>query len=221
MFHKIRKRADWLHEPLDQRQGGATHVLQSSSAVMHRYPSLTANTFTLEPTLRCTVRNDTHTNLYFSRHTFRKIGVIDDGNCSNFGVGEEEEEEEEEEQVIVGGSMHSQRELRTGVMTSDSSSHRAHRLQLRMDGYMPTAVDIGNMGTFPINLRPKLVVPLRPDELDADRCNRSITLICEVAIAGGHTHSAKTVTIRSPVVLRNSSSTALDVKFGDHVVPGE
>jgi hypothetical protein len=224
----------WVDE---QTTSSATHTTSTRSYATEDFP--------LEPALACIVRNETHTDLYFPRHTFRRAnnrvatpmndvrekmrsGVL--GDPVGFVPGRfiesrqthmEEDDDDEGEEHIPGNSAYPERELRLGIVTSDSSRHRPHRIQFRMDGFVPAVVDIEKIGVFPVSLRPKPAASVSSTRTDAEDAKRSISLICNVSvITSGDNRGGKRVVIRSPVVIRNSSARALDIKFGDHKVPG-
>lgn len=240
MAHEVQQQIETLHGWRDCAEDAAGSV-QSASTTSY------SDEFSLEPSLPCIVRNETHTDLYFPRHTFRRsndrvvatprkgsrtetghepsgapgsfVGRLDESHQLDL---EDDDDDDEGEEQIEGTVAYPERELRSGIVTSDSSRHRPHRIQFRMDGCMPTVVDIEKTGVFPVTLYPKPAASsLKSARDDGDDTKRSISLICKVSvITSGDSKGGKRVVIRSPVVIRNSSARALDIKFGDHKVPG-
>lgn len=97
-----------------------------------------------------------------------------------------------------------------GVITSDATHYRQHRIGLRIEGWKLTWVQIEKTGVLPVLLIPTPDSPL-PEA----------TLICEIFVSP----QGKLVVVKSPVEMRNSSDRGLDIKFGRRMVgalnPGE
>ena len=259
LYREVQQRTE--KESLDEWHDG--EALAFSSPINHgTVPNIRTEVeqFPLEPAMVCIVRNETHTDLYFPRHTFRRtndgtstpraatqlrgsrwnnpaasiggLGMTDDGHSPEArrqsDVDEDDEDDEGEEHIPGNSACPEERELRSGVVTSDSSRHRAHRIQFRMDGFVPAVVDIEKIGVFPVVLRPKTVPSSSQSSSssstrdDVEDARGSVSLICKVTVIGGEGEgkSGKRVVIRSPVVIRNSSARSIDIKFGDHKVPG-
>eukprot|EP01043_Picozoa_sp_COSAG02_P017147 COSAG02_NODE_771_length_17362_cov_7.601286_13_plen_2217_part_01 len=239
--------AHGLQQQMEMLQGWRNCDEDVSGGVQPSSTTSYADEFSLEPSLPCIVRNETHTDLYFPRHTFRRsndrVATPRRGACTKIHgepsvnpgglVGrvdesyqldledDDDDDDDEGEEHIEGTTGYLERELRSGIVTSDSSRHRPHRIQFRMDGFMPTVVDIEKSGVFPVTLYPKSATSMNNTRDDGDDLKGSVSLICKVSvITNGDGKGGKRVVIRSPVVIRNSSARALDIKFGDHKVPG-